>query len=386
MKLAYFSYCDKNSLKNKYAASRRITEYAKIFDQVYVFCTDKRIHQDVSNTSNKSNSLDTFSKITYVCSPLPIYFFYSIYFVLKNLFKERRKISHIKIMEGFLGGLTGFLAAKILKAKLVCRFGARMKENAKFGINSKKNSLFSKINFFGLYSFLIIFESFIFKKCDRFVCNSKSIVPRSVKNCQVVYNGVDVDYFKPLAVDELKKKLGLNKDLLTIGIHGGISETKGIYYLVRALKSFEGKINFIFIGDGHLLNYCKKEIPWAIYTGFIPGKEISKYINCLDVEVLPTIKEGNDSFPNSLLEAMACEKVVIGTKMGGIPEMITDGEDGFLIEPNSTNEIIKIFNYMIKNKKQVNELRERAKKKIYKKFEINNQMKILCNLLFNKAN
>lgn len=365
--LVYVSYCDKQSLKEKYATSKRINEYKKVFDKIYVFCTDNKI------STEKSKG------ITYFTAPLWLYPIWLIQFLS---IKNKSKVTHVKIMEGFIGGLMGFVFSKLLDARLVIRYGARMKENAKYGVFSPNNNLLNKARYLFLYLSLLAIEPIVFKKCKRFICNSQAIVPRFIKRYGVVYNGIDTDKFKKKNVDKLKEKIGLHENKITIGLHGGISETKGIYYLVEALKNFKDEINILFIGDGPLTDYCKKHLPDAKLTGFIEGNNIEDYINCLDIEILPTIKEGNDSFPNSLLEAMACEKLVIGTRVGGIPEMITNGQNGLLIEPNSTKEIINVIDSVIHNKEKIRVFGKNARETITKRFNIEKQMPVLRQYLF----
>ena len=65
-------------------------------------------------------------------------------------------------------------------------------------------------------------------------------------------------------------------------------------------------------------------------VGIRPASEIPLWMNAADVLVLPSLSEGR---PNVVLEAMACEVPVVATAVGGTPELVKDGEVGFLVPP-----------------------------------------------------
>ncbi len=279
----------------------------------------------------------------------------------------------------------GFFFSLFLNVPMVLRYGAQTSLNTKRAMFSKNISFFQKLSYFLMYIFTFFGERFLFSRCKKIVVNSKAIIPKFLKKKQVnvIYNGVDIDYFKVKGSLMIRKKIGLKDNLITVGMHGAINETKGIYYLVEAMKSFEGRVNFLLIGDGDLLEYCKDKIPWGVYPGFVNKKNILEYINCLDVVIFPPLKEGNDSFPNSLLESMSCEKVVIASKMGGIPEMIEDGKDGYLIDANSSSAIKealkKVLALSLDDKKLIT---DRAREKVKKKFNLEVQMNKLTDYFF----
>ena len=80
------------------------------------------------------------------------------------------------------------------------------------------------------------------------------------------------------------------------------------------------------------------------------------YHNACDIVALTPPRDGTDSFPNTLLEAMSCGNPVIGTKMGGIPEMLND-KVGFLVEHGDVESLKAALKKLIYDEK----LRTKAK-------------------------
>jgi glycosyltransferase involved in cell wall biosynthesis len=126
-----------------------------------------------------------------------------------------------------------------------------------------------------------------------------------------------------------------------VGYIGRLAREKGILELVNALAEVvqKKKDTEILIGGdgpirceiGELLgrrNLDKK----TMMTGWIPHDELPKYLNEVKLLVLPSYTEG---LPNIVLEAMACGTPVAATSVGAIPDIISHGTNGFLLEDNS---------------------------------------------------
>ncbi|RLC74320.1 MAG: hypothetical protein DRI61_16890 [Chloroflexi bacterium] len=130
-----------------------------------------------------------------------------------------------------------------------------------------------------------------------------------------------------------------------VGYVGILNERKGIKELVKAIhlinKSKDKNINFFIGGNGlfkHLVKNLAVEYENVIYGGFIPNKDLPNFYNELRLFVLPSYSEG---LPNVILEAMACGTPVLATPVGAIPNVIRDGETGFIMENNSPECIAK---------------------------------------------
>jgi glycosyltransferase involved in cell wall biosynthesis len=130
-----------------------------------------------------------------------------------------------------------------------------------------------------------------------------------------------------------------------IGYMGRLSPEKGIENFVKAITLLSkdmDDLNFLIIGDGKLMSEIKlytKENDLDINTtilGRVDHDELPKYLNELKMLVIPSYTEG---LPNIMLESMACGTPVLATSVGGIPDIITDSQNGFILTDNSPQTI-----------------------------------------------
>ena len=173
---------------------------------------------------------------------------------------------------------------------------------------------------------------------------------------------LDFDKFK------IKKKFYERDNL--VGYIGRLSEEKGVMNFVEASPEIMKKrddLEFLIGGDGQLRDKIKKYLDKenlnnkVNLTGWIPHEELTNYLNELKLVVLPSYTEG---LPNIMLEAMACGTPVLATPVGAIPDVIRDGETGFIMENNSpeciTENVIRALNHqnldeIVKNARKLTE-------------------------------
>ena len=116
------------------------------------------------------------------------------------------------------------------------------------------------------------------------------------------------------------------------------------------LKAYPDAV-FLIVGEGRLLEKLQNQtIDLKISTNVIfigTQNNIPEILNALDVFVLPSSKR--EGLGISILEAMATERPVIATSIGGIPEVVSDGETGILVPPEKVEDlaeaIIELLNY-----------------------------------------
>ena len=135
---------------------------------------------------------------------------------------------------------------------------------------------------------------------------------------------------------------------------GLIGDRKGVFDLLKVTKRLINDafdIRLTIGGNGEvnrLLREIKElEIANAVtYCGWIDDKERDLILQATDIFVLPSYAEG---MPMSILEAMAYSVPVVSTTVGGIPELILDGESGFLIRPGDLDGMYRKIKYLIKD-------------------------------------
>ena len=143
-------------------------------------------------------------------------------------------------------------------------------------------------------------------------------------------------------LDFSKFKVGkpLEKRDNLIGYIGRLSEEKGILSFMEAIPKAlerEDSVEILIGGDGQLRGKVERYLNEqnlnnkVKFVGWIPHDELPKYLNELKLLVLPSYTEG---LPNIMLEAMACGTPVLATPVGAVPDVIKDGETGFIMEDN----------------------------------------------------
>jgi len=182
------------------------------------------------------------------------------------------------------------------------------------------------------------------------------------REVSVIPNGIDLDRFQNLS--SRGKGLKVNSAEKLILFVGGLKPTKGIEYLIQAMSSIrqsETKAKLLLVGQGEEkegLEHLAKNLDLSNYvrfTGGIPNTEVPEYMAASDVFVLPSLSEG---FPNVILEAMASGLPIVATRVGGLPEIIKEGNNGFLVEPKNPQQLAEKVLLILKDK----ELRKRISK------------------------
>ena len=148
-----------------------------------------------------------------------------------------------------------------------------------------------------------------------------------------------------------KKSIKHNK--FTLIFLGRLGKRKGIYDLLEVLtehkNELEGKLEFLFGGDGDIdevlsiINKAKLS-DIAKYQGWVDGEKKEFLLNSADAYILPSYNEG---LPISVLEAMSYSLPIISTNVGGIPEILKSGENGFILEPGDKKAIYKAIKELI---------------------------------------
>lgn len=171
----------------------------------------------------------------------------------------------------------------------------------------------------------------------------------------IIPNGIDLDVFEGLSKENLRKKFGFKKDEKIILYVGRFHPIKGSTYLIDAVKNINDKNKkLLLIGRGEERNYLEELVKKfkieniVTFVGRIPNKEVFEYMVASDVLVLPSLSEG---FPNVILEAMASGLPIVATKVGGLPEIVNIGENGFLVEPKNSEQIAEKISLLFKDEK-----------------------------------
>jgi len=176
----------------------------------------------------------------------------------------------------------------------------------------------------------------------------------------------------PDSTNKLRYDLGLPTDIPVVAIIGRIVPIKNHSLFIQVAELVAKQvtdIHFLIIGDGELRDTCEKQVrdlgleSRVSFTGFLTDLQL--VYGSVDVVVLTSINEGT---PVSLLEAMACQKLVLSTRVGGVGDFVTNGVNGYVLEPNPQAFADIIIDYAI-NPDRYTPLKERASKDVLRKYD-----------------
>lgn len=166
----------------------------------------------------------------------------------------------------------------------------------------------------------------------------------------VIHNGVDTKRFNPNVNGDVVRerlRLGRAKVAIFVGALTTFHAYKGVDTLIRAFKKVceaSSDLKLLIVGAGELASGYKKlaqELgisPRVIFAGGVNDAELPQYYAASDFALLPS-RDSSEGFGLVLLEAMATGKPVIGSRVGGIPEIVNHGVNGLLVEPNNVDQL-----------------------------------------------
>lgn len=195
------------------------------------------------------------------------------------------------------------------------------------------------------------------------------------KRIETIYNGIDLNLFKPLNKYDIRNSLGLtvNKKIILFGVAHNINDLrKGSDFIPEIFKILSTIYNpqnieiLIFGGYNKKLNIPGYDV---IYLGNIFNQEeLAKYYAVADIFLLPSRE---DNLPNTAIESLACGTPVISFNIGGVPEIISNSYNGYLIEPFKTNDFaLSIKKILEMNKEEFLNISNNARNTAIEKFDV----------------
>jgi len=207
---------------------------------------------------------------------------------------------------------------------------------------------------------------------------------RSLSSVLKIKNGVDLKRFNPTHCNGalIRSELGVATEEIVITALSRIQNTKGLEYLIKAaaeiILNFPDT-KFLIVGDiidsdKRFLKYKKylhtkvKQLNLenhVIFTGI--RNDVVNVLSATDIFVLPSIF---DILPTAIIEAMAMAKPVVATNVGGVPEIVTNNETGYLVPPRDSQALASRIAKLIKNKDLRIEMGLCGRKKVLSLFSL----------------
>jgi glycosyltransferase involved in cell wall biosynthesis len=226
--------------------------------------------------------------------------------------------------------------------------------------NSRLKSLLSMVEMYLHHKILRIYDL-----VDVFISPSQSLKSNLVEigfKGNVVYlpNFVNTNNFVPK----------FNYKQKTIVYFGRLSREKGLETLIDAIKDIKD-VHLKIVGEGPLRNDLEKRAQNGNnrnirFLGYKTGEQLKHEIRESMFTVLPS--ECCENNPRSIIEAFALGKSTLASRIGGIPELVKDGETGITFEPGNLGDLTEKLIAMLKNPDKVSQMGKSARKMIKKKY------------------
>jgi len=310
-------------------------------------------------------------------------FFYNLKFqiaVLKNL-KKLHQLYNFDLIHSHSGHLPHLFSQFQNIAPLIVTVHTEAKglKKARKRMKYKKdvteffNDFFSPI--------IEIGEKINFQLADRLLPISKFTL-RQINECycvntnnkaKVIYNGVNIDLFKPLNNDDIHNPL-------RITYVGRLYSLKGLDIIINSMRTLikQGyKIKLLFVGRGnvkYLETICSLFLDKNSYSilGMVNYKNMPEIYNQSDIVVLPSVYEGCSG---TILEALSSGNIVIASDVGGTPEIIQHGYNGFLFKSRNSSELAERITDILEKTIDVNKIKRNARNTAINKFNWKNKSK-----------
>jgi glycosyltransferase involved in cell wall biosynthesis len=207
------------------------------------------------------------------------------------------------------------------------------------------------------------FIRFILNSSDSLIVTSPSwieVINYICGRCNRIYavpNGYDKNVFHVISKSAARKKLNLSLDKKILLNIGHLEEYKGQSYLIEGMSEVikhKKDVNLYIIGNGSLHKALLNQIRGLNLENHVflidagkPIDEIVAWLNASDIFVLPSLNEGN---PTVMFEALGVGLPFIGTRVGGIPDVIISDDYGLLCEPADSDDLATAILYSLDKK------------------------------------
>ena len=321
-----------------------------------------------------------YPPISLVRNPIHIYW-ENLYASNVSKIIEKYKIDLIHAHFAYREGLVGLLTrAKTKKPLIVTCHGYDIlfEPTIKYGVRLSRriNSIVHKV--LNSADAILTASKASFNECKKIV--------NDVAKVHLIPNGVDIEKFNPyISGFNIRKRHQIEGYAIVFTLKAHRPQY-GLEYLIKAApKVIKERRDVVFVigGDGPLRHYHEKLAAKlgvrerVIFTGMIPRSLTPYYYAMSDMVVVPSLQE---AFGLVVTEAMACGKPVIGTRVGGIPDQIIDGYNGFLVRPRSPEEIAEKIIYLVDNPDEARHMGMNGRRIVEERFNIEKRVEKIISI------
>jgi glycosyltransferase involved in cell wall biosynthesis len=185
----------------------------------------------------------------------------------------------------------------------------------------------------------------------------------------VLRNGVETDLFRPVPDREAARAaLGVSgKVLISVG---GLIERKGHHRTIEAMRALPGEYSLLIVGEGPERARLERAAA-GIDVRFVGRQEPAEVAACLaasDVVLFPT--QHREAAPLVLLQAMACGRPVIASRIGAVPEVVRSPEEGVLVEPRDQASLVRELRLLLDDPERRERMGRSARARVLESFTV----------------
>jgi N-acetyl-alpha-D-glucosaminyl L-malate synthase BshA len=227
------------------------------------------------------------------------------------------------------------------------------------------------------------FLRFALRRADRVIAVSRDCCRHAVaagtplERISVIANGVDARLLSPECGNgaRIRQLFAIPQSAKVILFVGSLRRYKGVDVLIRAMPAVldsDPSAVVLIVGAGPqredlmALRDSLSLRDTVIFAGSVPNSELVHYEKACEAFVLPSRRE---SFGIAALEAMACAKPVIGTRQGGLKEIIDDEKTGLLVDPDDSQQLASAILRILRDKILARHLGSNARRKVEEEFD-----------------
>jgi glycosyltransferase involved in cell wall biosynthesis len=222
------------------------------------------------------------------------------------------------------------------------------------------------------------FSRWKYRQVDCFIAASEAIrqmlladgVPAA--RAVTVHEGVDIHHILAAPAVNLHEALWLPHGAPIVGNIAALVPHKGQRYLIEAAALVVREapdVRFVILGEGELREHLERLVhehhleKHVLLPGF--RTDVLGCLKAFDVFVMSSVTEG---LGTSLLDAMACSRPIVATKVGGIPEVVADGQTGLLVEPRHADQLAEGITSLLRDPERGRQLGEAGHARVRERF------------------
>jgi glycosyltransferase involved in cell wall biosynthesis len=236
-----------------------------------------------------------------------------------------------------------------------------------------------------------VLSTFVFLFSDRLLAVSEVVKDHCLKGSfykkpekiEVIYDGIDIELFSPVVSGHpFREEIRVSDDAILVGTIGRVNPRKGYDDLLKVAKEvirLNRSVTFVLVGDAYrgeefLLKRLKEQVNANIFNGrvILTGfrTDVPAIHSACDIYLHPSLWP--ESFGLVVAEAMAAGKPVVANRLGGVKEIITHGETGFLVDPGNRSQMVEAILKLTEDRKLRESMGCAGRKRILEEFPMKN--------------